>query len=412
MEDPSKRRVHWTPLLAATAGVLMSLGDTRTLRGRCEEALECLGSEQPGLPESYNGLAKALLRQADTVLPTLKKHLRQRAAGALLTIKKTCGWTLLAVDGSKIDLPRTVSHEDYFSIADNGKCPQAIVTAVVEVHTKLLWDWRIGKATTSEKQHLVEMTRDLPARSLLLADGNFVGYPIWQGLAVCGREFLIRVGGNVHLLSKLWPQAQIEQQGDIVYAWPRAMQHKGPPLVLRLIKIGRGKKRIHLLTNVLNQKRLTDKAAGKIYRLRWGSEVFYRTFKKTLDHVKLKSRTGVRGQVELEWALVGCWIMTLLAIDAMAQQKVDPKRLSHAEVLHQLQKNLRRRQPGEDSQRLRCRLAMCVRDNYQRQGSKASRHCPRTKNTPKHHTLKPPKVRRATAEERRIAHQDHSAIAA
>ena len=41
---------------------------------------------------------------------------------------------------------------------DNGKCPQAFITAIVEVHTKLLWDWRIDKGHASEKGHLIEMT--------------------------------------------------------------------------------------------------------------------------------------------------------------------------------------------------------------------------------------------------------------
>ena len=101
------------------------------------------------------------------------------------------------------------------------------------------------------------------------------------------------------------------------------MQPKCPPLRLRLIRVGKGKRCVYLLTNVLQDRRLSGKSAGKIYRLRWGAEIFYRAFKRTLGFVKLKSRTGARGRVELEWALVACLIMTLMGISAMVRRKVD-----------------------------------------------------------------------------------------
>jgi hypothetical protein len=407
--------VRWTPQSAATAAVLMSLGNTATLKVRCDEALICLTGQSGGLRlgKTYNGLAKALVRQSETVLPVLKADLRRHTQKAFRRIEKTCDWTLLAVDGSKADLPRTVSHEDHFGIADNGKCPQAFITAIVEVNTKVLWDWRIDRGDASEKEHLVEMSPELPTKSLLLADGNFVGYRLWQAIAQQGRNFLIRVGGNVHLLRKLWPDAAIERKGDIVYAWPKAMRGKCPPLRLRLIRVGEGKHCVYLLTNVLERRRLSNKAAGKIYRLRWGAEIFYRAFKRTLGFVKLKSRTGMRGRVELEWALVACWIMILMGILALARRKVDPRRLSPAGLLEVVRKSLVHARAGRDAgQKLRGALAKCVRDEYRRHSSKASRHRPKTKNTPKHHQLKPPKIRVATAEERRIAHENHFAMAA
>jgi len=393
----------------------MSLSNTPTLKVRCEEALMCLSGEAGGrrLGKTYNGLAKALVRQSETALPVMKTDLRRRAQAALLRIEKTCGWTLLAVDGSKADLPRTVSHEETFGIADNGKCPQAFITAIVEVNTKLLWDWRIDKGDASEKAHLVEMAAQLPANSLLMADGNFVGYRIWQALAQQHCDFLIRVGGNVRLLRNLWPDAAIQKKGDIVYAWPKSMQDKCPPLVLRLMKMGHGKAAVYLLTNVLSQQRLSDKTAGDIYRLRWGAEIFYRTFKRTLGFVKLKSRTGQRGRVELEWALVACGIMILMGIQTMARRKVDARRLSPAGLLEVIQKSMAHAKPGRDAGRkLRGSMALCLRDAYRRHGSKASRHRPKTNNTPKCHQLKPPKIRAATIKERRIAREIQYATAA
>jgi hypothetical protein len=411
--DPSTKSVRWTPKAATLTGVLMALSSHRTMAGRCHDALACLENDalNCGLPGSYNGLAKALLRQQDTVLPVLKANLKRHAKEAFEEVPKTSGWTLLAIDGSKADLPRTLSHEEHFGIADNGKCPQAFITAIVEVNTKLLWDWRIDKGRASEKHHLVEMAGELPDGCLLLADGNFVGYSVWRALQ--GHDFLIRVGGNVHLISQLWPEARIERHGDIVYAWPGKLQTKCGPLILRLIKIGRGNKAMYLLTNVLNRQRLSDRTAGKIYRLRWGAEMFYRAFKRTLGYVKLKSKAGERGQVELNLALVACSIMVLLGIKATGKARRDAPRLSPAGLLDVLRDSLLRDTDGRnDLKNLVERLSVCLKDCYTRKRPKASRHRPRTTNTPRHHVLKPPKIRKATAQERELARENYSKLAA
>jgi hypothetical protein len=366
VKDPSKRKVRWNPRAVAAATTLMMLSCRPTLRFACQEALSCLMQERcfKRVGKTYNGLVKAQLRQADTVLPLVKADLRVKAIKALMRVEQTCGWTLLAVDGSKAELPRTRSNEFHFGIADNGKCPQAFITAIVEVHTKLLCNWCIDRGNASEMLHLVEMAKELPPNSLLLADGNFVGHGIWRALSMHNREFLIRVGGNVSLIRKLWPEADIKWKGNIVYAWPKELQRKVPPLRLRLIVLGKGSSQIYLLTNVLEQSRLSNKAAGKIYRLRWGAEIFYRGFKRTLGFYKLKSKTGRRSWVELEWALVACCIMTLMGITAVSRRRRDPRRVSHAELLEVLRRSLHWK-PGRGRGRRQFQLALsfCLKDN-------------------------------------------------
>ena len=49
------------------------------------------------------------------------------------SIEPTSPWVLLAVDGSKEDLPRTRDHEKVFGIADNGVFPQARGTLSVRI---------------------------------------------------------------------------------------------------------------------------------------------------------------------------------------------------------------------------------------------------------------------------------------
>lgn len=384
------------------AAVLMALDPGCTLGMRCEDALACLDREGAcgRAGRTYNGLLKALERQEHAVIPGLKADLRRHAGAALAKIPRVAGWTLLAVDGSKEELPRTRSHEVAFGIADNGAFPQAFITAIVEVHTGLPWDWRIGPARSSEKFHLIEMIPELPAGVLLLADAGFGGYPIWSALQASGRHFLLRVGGAASLIRGLWPNAATERRGDIVYVWPVHHQKNVAPLRLRLIRAGSKKRPVYLLTNALDPAVLSKRAAGRIYRMRWGIELFYRTLKRTLGYAKLRSRSGRRARIELEWGLLAAAISVMIGVGTLHQRRSDPRRLSPAALIRVLRRALlgERRVPDLDRA-----IAQALRDRYVRHRPKLARHRPITKNTPYPLTLKPPRVRPATPSERRRA---------
>jgi hypothetical protein len=406
VDSSAKRRVRWTPQAASTTAVLMAIDADAALTGRFQHARSCMKVDHRRgrrTGTTYNGLMKALERQQDTVLPLVKTKMRCHLRRRLHRVDPTSPWLLLAVDGSKEDLPRTRDHEKVFGIADNGIFPQAFITAVVEVHTGLLWDWRIDGARASEKKHLMEMTSGLPDDTLLLADGAFVGLPLWEKLGGAGKHFLIRVGGNVHLITHLWPQAKIRQRRDSVYVWPTHARKDHPPLKLRLIKVGSGRKTVYLLTNVLDSRRLSRTAAGTIYRKRWGVELFYRTLKRTLGCAKLRSKAAHRAKIELEWTLVALAIMTMLGIDALAQRRGDPRRLSPAQLLRTLREALRGNVTCAPAhQALQQALRNCLKDTYQRRTSKQSRHRITTTNTPAKR-LQPPIVRPATPKEQNDA---------
>jgi len=415
--DPkAKRRVQWTPLAASTAAVLMALDADTALTGRFPHVRSCLkrncrGRRRTG--KSYNGWIKALERQSDVSLPLVKTELRGHVRKRLTRIDPTSPWLLLAVDGSKEELPRTADHEKGFGIADNGIYPQAFVTTVVEVHTGLPWDWRIGEARSSEREHLSQMIGDLPADTLLLADAYYIGFPIWSQLCAKEQPFLIRVGGNVRLITGLWPHAQITRQRDIVYVWPKKARKTRAPLKLRLIKVGSGDKAVYLLTNVLDSKRLSKQAAGHIYRLRWSVELFYRTLKRTLGCAKLRSKAARRARIELEWTLVALTIVMLLGIDAAVKRRRDPRKLSPAQLIRTMRVALR----SETAYGPRARSALnralgnCLRDAYQRKASKQSRHRIVTSNTPKT-KINPPIVQKATKNEQQEARKYHQSVAA
>ncbi|MEZ6050481.1 MAG: hypothetical protein R3C02_03695 [Planctomycetaceae bacterium] len=141
----------------------------------------------------------------------------------------TAQWTLhglvvFGMDGSRIDLPRTKSHEQASAPSRTpsrrtktarGKrrasrpvrnTPAVILnsgwTTLFHVSLHLPWNWRIGPADSSERSHVLDMLETLPDASLLLGDA-FVGYDFAQTAFDRGRGLLVRVGANVTLWKQL-----------------------------------------------------------------------------------------------------------------------------------------------------------------------------------------------------------------
>ena len=79
-----------------------------------------------------------------------------------------------------------------------------------------------------------------------------------------------------------------------MYYWPvRNRRRKDPPIRGRLIRVISRKRKhaVWLLTNIEDPHRLSMELASQLYRWRWESEGFFRTYKRTLKKLKLESRT-------------------------------------------------------------------------------------------------------------------------
>ena len=84
----------------------------------------------------------------------------------------------------------------------------------------------------------------------------------------------------------------------------------------RLIRVqakGQTKHDVWLLTSVLAPQKLSAKTAGHFYRWRWRNEGLFRTYKRTLNKVKLASRTVRLIHRELEGSLLALQILLVHA---------------------------------------------------------------------------------------------------
>jgi hypothetical protein len=406
----------WSPLHLASAALLWVWSDESTLKERFVTARKIAAliyRPQQEFARSYQCFMKLLERWTEELLSRVMTALRRRMCEALAPFWEVHGFVLFGVDGSRIELPRTQSHEAAYSLARHKKprrgkrnrrkkprtkahtmkanTPLMWLTLLWHAGTGLPWAWRIGPTDSSEREHWREMIPELPENALVAADAGYVGYDYARALLDSGRHLLLRVGSNVRLLRKLgWTK----ESSSIVYLWPQRMQWSEPPIVLRLVVGHNGKHPIYLVTSVLSSRRLTDRQVLHLYRRRWGVELFFRHLKQTYQRRKLRSTSADNAKLELDWSLLGLWGMALYAQAEIHKHQGDPTRLSVACVLRSYRRIMRDyRHPVQRGCTLSSLLRSALRDDYTRT-CKQSRNYPRKKRYDP--PPRPPQILKAT----------------
>ena len=393
-QDP---RIRWTAKYVILCWMVMGWSIQGCLTERFREGWELLSRlsarrRRPG--RCYQGLVKATQRLGMDLFEQFWSCLREtlpRRVGRLWT---WYGWVVMAVDGSRIDAPRSRANESGLGLAGRAKThPQWWLTWVVHLPSRLIWDWRVGPGQSSERSHFRQMMPDLPSATLLVADIGFGGFDFLSDLSGAGINFLIRCASNTTLLVDSTRQ-RIERVGQHwhVYLWPMNRRRKRP-LHVRLIVLKRSGRRVYLLTNVMESQRLSRPMASQLYAARWGVEVGYRSLKQTLDRRKVLARTPEAGAMELAGGVLA---LALLMLQGAAAMGTHVGALSVASALRVIRQAFERLRFGHRDDTFVAHLRSAVQDGYTRRRSKRARDWPHKKNEP---PPQPPKLRRPTSSE-------------
>jgi len=249
--------------------------------------------KRPG--KTIQGFQKALgrlpLRRLGALAAGVRDQIR-RHYGARLLVD---GFEPMGCDGSRLACPRSAELEARLRAAGNpDSAPTIWVTAFVHLGLGLLWSWRLGPGTADELAHLRQMLTTLSPQALIVADAAYIGYELACAILRSRRSFLVRMSSKVHLYTAEQTELTRWSEG-LVYYWPGYVQERGlPPIACRLIRVparGQAKHDVWLLTNILDPERLSVATAARFYRWRWRNEGIFRIYKRTLNKLKLSSRT-------------------------------------------------------------------------------------------------------------------------
>ncbi len=348
--------------------------------------------KRPG--RTIQGFQKALsrlpLRPLRALAAGVRDEIRRHYAERLLVD----GFEPMGCDGSRVECPRTAELEARLRQAGKDEsAPTVWVTAFVHLATGLLWSWRTGPGTADERAHLRELLATLAPVALIVADAAYMGYELARAIVRSRRSFLLRLSSKVDLYTAEQVELATWSEGPVFY-WPKYIQEEGrPPIAGRLIRVparGRAKHDVWLLTDVLDPARLSAKTAAKFYRWRWRNEGVFRVYKRTINKLKLSSRTVRLVHREAEASLLAMQLLLAHADLALRPERsageaaISPRRVLLA---------IRREMTGEATRRegsYRRRLEGCRAEAREQKSPKSSREWPRRK------PYKPPAPPRST----------------
>jgi len=128
-------------------------------------------------------------------------------------------------------------------------------------------------------------------------------------------------------------------------------------------------------------------------------ELQFRSYKQTFGRGQLLSRTPQRALVELDWSLLGLWMIQLFAVKEQLAIASPPERSSVALAVCVVQEAMHAWPDDVCNPRvLRSRLSAAVKDQYHRTTSKLARYRPHFKDVP---STGKPKLVRASAQQRK-----------
>ena len=381
-KGPSLPRWDLQPLVIILLAMTWASGDSQpekfeTARGFY--VMSYRARKRPG--KTIEGFQKALsrvpMRQLKALAAGVRHQLRLRFAERLLID----GFEPMGCDGSRIECPRSAELEARIRLAGkNDSAPTVWVTAFVHLGTGLLWSWQLGPGTADERKHLRRLLATLSPAALVVADAAYMGYELARSIVLSQRSFLLRMSSKVYLYTMEHAALESWNEG-LVYYWPVKVREKGePPLLCRLIRVpakGKAKHDVWLLTDILDPARLSKATAAKFYRWRWRNEGVFRIYKRTVNKLKLSSRTVRLVHREAEMSLLALQILLAHADLALRPKQTEGEPvISPRKVLIEIRRELN----GAASRRRKSyhtRLQQCRAGSRCQTSPKATRDWPR-----------------------------------
>jgi hypothetical protein len=270
------------------------------------------------------------------------------------------GFRLLAMDGTRLTLPDEKALRNFYGTASNAKGKhnaQARMVLLQSPLTRLPLAYELQPVKVGEVTMARQLTKGLRPEDLVLIDSGYKSYGLLWDVQRRGAFFCLRLQGSMNLRNL--PRRGRGKHERWVRWTPKdsrgQWRREGLPLSidLRLVEYHvPGHRRIRLLTNVLDQARLsyddfsrlttTPGAAEKLlpglYHMRWQIETSFAEM-KIVQQMEggFRSRTAAGIAYEVAGHVVLYLLVRWLIVEAAEEHDVDPLRISFSNALRELQ---------------------------------------------------------------------------
>lgn len=243
-------------------------------------------------------------------------------------------WSLVAIDGSTLDLPDEKANQEFFGRpgASRGKAafPKLRFVALLEIGTRAIFAATHGAYREHENTLARKILSCLKSGMLLLADRGFGCYPIYSEAIKSGADLLFRVRekmvfpcmkkfGDGSYLSKIYPSPQA-RRNDVDGIFVRVIEYR----------LKRNGEKYVLITSILDPELAPAPELAALYHERWEIELGYDEIK---NHLKepgecLRSKTPELVIQEFYGYLLTHFTIRSLIHQAALKYDCDPDQLS------------------------------------------------------------------------------------
>lgn len=198
------------------------------------------------------------------------------------------GYTVMAVDGSKIQLPSDpLLLATFGGMGPVATTPTAQASFLFDVLNDMIVDARIAPISTNErtlaKQHL-ESLHELPAikKKLLVFDRGYPSAELIDAVLVAGCDFLSRVRAKYNVKIDALPQG--------IHDFT-LVGEKGGIIDVKVIKLQLDSGETETLVTSIRDKRMGVEAFKALYFMRWGVETKIKELKQSIETENFSGRT-------------------------------------------------------------------------------------------------------------------------
>lgn len=224
------------------------------------------------------------------------------------------GHRIFAVDGSKLNLPRSLTSSGYKVPSDNANYPQGLLSCLYEMKSQMPFDFDLV-SHKNERACALQHLNVLEKNDVVVYDQGYFSYAMLHQHLKSKVHALFRLQENSYTVIKEFFSS--EQTDIIVTIYPSEkrrykIKSKHPhlhivPLKMRLIKYEIDGEIYCLGTTLNDQERYNNtQDFVDIYHARWGVEELYKISKRifNIEDFHAKSERGVKQEIFAHFALV------------------------------------------------------------------------------------------------------------
>jgi len=287
----------------------------------------------------------AFIQSRNKIKPEVFKHLSTTLTTEFysdndLSIKLWNGYRLLAVDGSRINLPDTKELENIYGRSKNQTSSgvvQARTSVLYDVLNNLVIDSKLVPLKTGEiplaKEHLLKAKKN----DLIIYDRGYPSFELVNSHNTIGVDFLFRVKVSFsNVIKDFVSSGKTSQLVEIKPSKNKIVENssfnKNSVAKVRLISVRLKDGSIEILmTSLLNSRKYRSKIFKDLYFKRWGVETYYDELKNKLKVEYFSGYSNNTIQQDFNVAIFVSNIQTLIVndIEEEIQERTKDRKLKY-----------------------------------------------------------------------------------